>query len=91
MKHAQGAGKFRGLEDNTIVYGAAEADTGLIFYPGGKVEYKAYEPLMKALASEGVMCVLVEMPFHLAVLDVNAAEGIQEMYPDIKNWYIGVW
>lgn len=77
------------LEDNTIVYEGSAADTGLIFYPGGKVEYTAYEPLMKALASEGILCVLVEMPFHLAVFDVNAAEGIQEMYPGIENWYIG--
>ncbi len=77
------------LEDGTIVYASGEADTGLIFYPGGKVEYTAYEPLMKALASKGIMSVLVEMPFHLAVLDVNAADGIQEQYPDIAKWYIG--
>lgn len=77
------------LEDGTIVYAPEAADTGLIFYPGGKVEYTAYEPLMKALASEGIMSVLVEMPFHLAVFDVNAADGIQEQYPDITEWYIG--
>ena len=77
------------LEDGTIVYAPEKADTGLIFYPGGKVEYTAYEPLMKALASEGIMSVLVKMPFHLAVFDVNAADGIQEQYPDITKWYIG--
>lgn len=77
------------LADNTIIYEGSAADTGLIFYPGGKVEYTAYEPLMKALASEGIMCVLVEMPFNLAVFDMNAAEGIQELYPDIDSWYIG--
>ena len=77
------------LEDGTIVYVSEKADTGLIFYPGGKVEYTAYEPLMKALASEGIMSVLVEMPFHLAVFDVNAADGIHEQYPDITKWYIG--
>lgn len=77
------------LEDNTIVYVPEEINAGLIFYPGGKVEYTAYEPLMKALAAEGILCVLVEMPFNLAVLDINAATGIQEMYPDLENWYIG--
>ena len=77
------------LEDGTIVYVSEKADTGLIFYSGGKVEYTAYEPLMKALASEGIMSVLVEMPFHLAVFDVNAADGIHEQYPDITKWYIG--
>ena len=77
------------LEDNTIVYSSENAETGLIFYPGGKVEYIAYEPLMKALASEGIMCVLIEMPFNLAVFDVNAAKGVQEKYQDIQYWYIG--
>ena len=77
------------LEDNTIVYIPNNADTGFIFYPGGKVEYTAYEPLMKALADKGILCVLVEMPCNLAVLDINAADGIQEMYPDIQAWYIG--
>lgn len=77
------------LDDNTLVFDPGDATTGFIFYPGGKVEYAAYIPLMEALASEGVFCVLVEMPFNLAVLDVNAADGIQAQYPEIENWYIG--
>ena len=77
------------LEDNTIVFIPDDAAAGMIFYPGGKVEYTAYIPLMKALASEGVLCALVEMPFNLAVFDVNAADGIQEQYPEIECWYIG--
>ena len=75
--------------DGMIVYSSSDCDTGLIFYPGGKVEYTAYEPLMKALASKGIMCVLVEMPFNLAVLNINAADGIIQQYPAITQWYIG--
>lgn len=77
------------LDDDTVIYIPKNATKGLIFYPGGKVEYTAYEPLMKELASEGVMCVLIEMPFNLAILDTDAADGIIEMYPEIKEWYIG--
>ena len=77
------------LKDNTIVYEPEGATIGFIFYPGGKVEYIAYKPLMEELASAGVLCVLVEMPFNLAVLDVDAADGIQALYPDIEKWYIG--
>jgi alpha-beta hydrolase superfamily lysophospholipase len=29
------------------------------------------------------------MPFNLAVLDMNAADGIRELYPEIDHWYIG--
>ena len=62
---------------------------GFIFYPGGKVEISAYEPLMQACAAQDILCVLVSMPFHLAVFDKNAADGIQEQYPQIDSWYIG--
>ncbi|MBP3329287.1 MAG: hypothetical protein J6L89_00480 [Clostridia bacterium] len=72
-----------------MVYKPESVKAGLIFYPGGKVEYTAYEPLMKACADRGIMCVLLEMPFHLAVFDVNAADGIQQKFPEIEKWYIG--
>lgn len=81
--------EYRVLGDNAVVFEPQDAAAGLIFYPGGKVEHTAYLPLMEACAAEGVLCVLVEMPFRLAVLDVNAADGIREAYPEIENWYIG--
>ena len=75
--------------DGRIVFEPEGASKGFIFYPGGKVEYTAYIPLMQACAEEGILCVLLEMPFNLAVLDVNAADGIQKEYPGIEEWYIG--
>ena len=74
---------------NTLAFVPENAETGLIFYPGGKVEYTAYAPLMRALADSGVLGVLVRMPLNLAVLNMNAANGIPEQYPQIKHWYIG--
>lgn len=76
-------------EDGLIVASPGEAVAGFIFYPGGKVEYTAYLPLALALAGRGILTVITPMPFNLAVLDVNAAEGIKEMFPEIENWYIG--
>ena len=78
-------------KDGTVVIRPEGRDpvAGLIFYPGGKVEHTAYTPLMEALASEGILCVLVEMPFRLAVLDVNAAEGIPAAFPEVERWYLG--
>ncbi len=81
--------EFYTLENGDVVFIPEESTAGLIFYPGGKVESDAYKPLMAALASHGILCVLVEMPFNLAVFDVNAADGIREQYPEIKSWYIG--
>jgi pimeloyl-ACP methyl ester carboxylesterase len=61
---------------------------GLIFYPGGKVEHTAYEPLMRALAERGILCVLVKMPFRLAVLDSAAAKGIPARFSEVGTWYL---
>ena len=76
-------------DEKIAVFAPEGATTGIIFYPGGKVEFTAYLPLMAELAASGVLCVLVEMPFNLAVLDINAADGIQEQYPEIEEWYMG--
>ena len=76
--------------ENTLVFmPAGEADAGLIFYPGGKVEYTAYAPLMEQLAEQGVLCVLVKMPANLAVLDMGAAEVHLDEFPGIEKWYVG--
>ena len=76
-------------ESGRIVFEPEGATKGFIFYPGGKVEYTAYIPLMQACAEKGILCVLLEMPFNLAVLDVDAADGIRNEYPEIEEWYMG--
>ncbi len=75
--------------DGMLIFGEEDAQKGLIFYPGGKVEYTAYIPLMSVLAEKGFLCVLVQMPFHLAVFDSDAADGIQDEYLSVSDWYIG--
>ncbi len=75
-------------ENGVYTFNSQNATKGVIFYPGGKVEATAYAPLMHSLAEEGILGVLVTMPGNLAVLDMNAAEGIQEKYPEIKEWYM---
>jgi len=77
------------IDDGITTFGNEDAPYGFIFYPGGKVEHTAYEPLLTAVAAGDVFVVLLEMPFHLAVLDMNAAEGIVDLFPKIGQWYIG--
>ncbi len=71
-----------------ITFIPKETDTGVIFYPGGKVEYTAYAPLMKALAEQGFLCVLLKMPLNLAFLDVNAADAVFSDHPEVEHWYL---
>ena len=76
------------LEDGSLVFYPAEYDSAVIFYPGGKVEALAYIPLMEHLAQEGVLAVLMPMPFNLAVLAKDAAAGIPEQFPEVESWYM---
>ena len=76
-------------QDGDVIWFVPEEPTaGLIFYPGGKVEHTAYAPLLHSCAENGILCALVQMPGNLAVLDANAADGLQEAYPEITTWYI---
>lgn len=78
----------RELDDGSIAYIPGSASAGIIFYPGGKVEYTAYEPLMRSLAERGILTVLVKMPCNLAVLKQNAADGIREQFAEVESWYM---
>lgn len=77
------------LLEGAAIFRPEAPAAGFIFYPGGKVEFTAYAPLLSALAENGILCVLPEMPLNLAVLNVNAADGVQAQFPEVKNWYIG--
>ncbi|MBU4438300.1 MAG: alpha/beta hydrolase [Acetobacterium sp.] len=68
---------------------SGQAATGIIFYPGGKVEDIAYAPLMQVLAKKGLTAVIVKMPFNLAVLNPNGADAVMEALPEINHWIIG--
>ena len=76
------------ITEDRALFVPEKAEAGLIFYPGGKVEFTAYAPLMAKLAEQNVLCVLLKMPLNLAVLDMDAAEGIPEEFPEVENWYL---
>jgi hypothetical protein len=64
------------------------SETGIIFYPGAKVQEIAYLPLLEGLAQEGYLCVCMHMPLQLAVLDIDAGDKVIGTYPEVKHWYV---
>ena len=77
---------------NIIFKSETDTEVGILFYPGGKVDYVAYTPLLEGLREEGYDVVLMKMPFNLAFFDMNAGdEVISEMkqeLPNIKHWFV---
>lgn len=77
------------VQDNlTILSPTYPTDTALIFYPGAKVEAEAYLPLLDQIRQTGVACILVHMPFHVAIFDADAAQKVIAQFPEYQHWYI---
>lgn len=64
-------------------------ESGFIFYPGGKVDPRAYAPAARAIAEAGHLAVIVPMPLNLAVLAPDRADQVRDAFPAIKSWAIG--
>ncbi len=77
--------------DGWLIFTPADAEpqTGLIFYPGGRVDYRAYAPHARAIASEGFAVIIVPMPLNFAFLGINRADEVITAFPQIETWAIG--
>ena len=76
-------------QDNlTILSPSYQSNTAIIFYPGAKVEAEAYLPLLDQIRQTGITCILVDMPFHMAIFDSDAAEDVMTQFPEIEHWYL---
>lgn len=75
--------------DEEIAFIPENIEAGVVFYPGGLVEYEAYAPLMLELAENDIMSVIVKMPFKLAMFNANGARNVIEKYTEVPVWYIG--
>ncbi len=63
--------------------------TGFIFYPGGRVDARAYAPPARALAEEGYLVAITPMPLNLAIIDPERANAVIAAHPEIERWVIG--
>lgn len=81
--------KVSQIEKDVYAFVPDNPVAGLIFYPGGKVEYEAYAPLMEAFAEKGILCILIKMPVNLAVFGIDRATGLKDTFPQITKWYMG--
>lgn len=60
-------------QKDLIIFDNPESTRRLIFYPGAKVEYDAYVPLLYEISKTGIDCYLLKMPFNVAFFGINKA------------------
>jgi len=66
-----------------------EPTTGLIFYPGGRVDARSYAPALHQIAAQGYLVVLVPAPLNLMVFAPGKAANVIPQFPAIRHWAIG--
>lgn len=77
--------------DRWLVFTPADItpQTGLILYPGGRVDYRAYSAHAQGIAAEGFLVVVVPMPLNFAFLGANRAADVMIAFPEIETWVVG--
>ena len=65
------------------------AAKGLVFYPGARVEARAYVDILKPAAEAGALVVILKTPLNLSLLDGNQARSAMAAHPEISTWTVG--
>lgn len=61
---------------------------GLAFYPGARVDFTAYAPVLRPIAEQGYVVALLQAPFGLAITRPALAQPALERFPDLP-WVLG--
>lgn len=67
----------------------APTSTGLVFYPGAKVDPRAYARILRPVAEAGFPVVIVKFPYNLAVFGIRAADDVIGGDDLVQRWVIG--
>ncbi len=62
---------------------------GLVFYPGARVDARAYANVLLPLAEAGHRVVIIKEPLGIAFLAAGAAESVAAAAPDVELWVVG--
>lgn len=66
-----------------------QSPTGVIIYPGAKVQSESYSVIASQLANNSYTTIIVKMPFNLAFFGTNKADDVINNHPEISSWVIG--
>ncbi|MCP1411547.1 alpha/beta hydrolase [Paenarthrobacter sp. A20] len=80
------------VEETTAIVMTPEggqASRGLVFYPGARVEARAYADILRPAVDAGFLVVILKTPLNLSLLDGNQARGAMAAHPEISSWAVG--
>jgi hypothetical protein len=63
-------------------------EVGVVFYPGARVDTRAYAHLLRPLAEAGHMVVIVKEPLGIAFLSTGFAGSWIEDHPEVTTWIV---
>lgn len=68
----------------------ADPETGVVFYPGARVDPSAYVPLLAPVVDRAEVAIVVPRPrLNLAVFEPTLADPVLANNPGIERWYVG--
>jgi hypothetical protein len=69
-----------------------EPRAGILLFPGGLVDFRAYARIARQLARDGLVVVVQNVPFGLALFDRDRAlvhgGAIRHLFPHVKHWSV---
>ena len=68
---------------------SATRTTGLVFYPGAKVDPRAYVPNLTPIAAAGYPVIILKVPYNIAFAGRNAAFRAMDAEPTVTRWVVG--
>lgn len=86
-----GTARTSTTEDATTITLAPEekASAGLVFYPGARVDARAYQDILRPLTNAGYLVVVLKVPLGISLLHPGQARGAIDRHPEITTWAVG--
>ena len=66
---------------------ALPSGIGVVFFPGALVDPRAYLPVLRPLAEQGHLVVVLKPPLSVALL--GSATATLDAHPDVRSWAVG--
>lgn len=70
-----------------LIFKANQPKGGLVFYPGGRVDFRAYAPILRRIAEAGYTVALLQVSLDLAILEQDKAKVVLQAYPEL-GWAV---